>query len=307
MLEKELPALNSRSEILFLYDVTDANPNGDPDENKPRIDSTTGKNFVTDVRLKRTIREYWKNFKGKRIFIDLEESINQDGTVQTAEKRFDSFKETSTLLKECIDVRAFGALIPIKKKSIKFVGPVQFRIGHSLNKVNVVRIRQSAAFASGPGKHQRSFGERYVASYSLVNFYGVINENNAKLTGFSEDDALELFEGLWNGTKNLTTSSKFGHMPRLLLRVEYNEPNFFIGELDSYPKIVIDEGKEEMQVRSTKDYRLDMSALMSKLKESKEKIGRVQVMWDRKLNLSHGIGDGLREEGIKVDSFGFAT
>lgn len=59
--------VKNRSEILFLYDVTDANPNGDPvDENRPRIDEETGVNIVTDVRLKRTIRDYLINFKNKK-------------------------------------------------------------------------------------------------------------------------------------------------------------------------------------------------------------------------------------------------
>ena len=59
-----------RSEIIFIYDVNDGNPNGDPlDENKPRIDEETGINIVTDVRLKRTIRDYLHNFKGLEIFV----------------------------------------------------------------------------------------------------------------------------------------------------------------------------------------------------------------------------------------------
>mgnify|MGYP001288824441 CR=1 FL=1 len=60
----------NRSEILFLYDVTDANPNGDPvDENKPRIDEETGINMVTDVRLKRTVRDYLHSLKQKSVFV----------------------------------------------------------------------------------------------------------------------------------------------------------------------------------------------------------------------------------------------
>jgi CRISPR-associated protein Csh2 len=55
--------ISNRAELLFLYDVKDANPNGDPlDENKPRIDEETGVNIVTDVRLKRTIRDYLHDF-----------------------------------------------------------------------------------------------------------------------------------------------------------------------------------------------------------------------------------------------------
>ena len=62
--------VKNRSEILFLYDVTDANPNGDPvDENKPRIDEETGINLVTDVRLKITIRDYLYYYKGLDVFV----------------------------------------------------------------------------------------------------------------------------------------------------------------------------------------------------------------------------------------------
>jgi len=62
--------VEDRSELLFIYDLRDGNPNGDPlDENKPRIDEETGVNIVTDVRLKRTIRDYLHDFKGKEIFV----------------------------------------------------------------------------------------------------------------------------------------------------------------------------------------------------------------------------------------------
>ncbi|HON73139.1 MAG TPA: type I CRISPR-associated protein Cas7, partial [bacterium] len=62
--------IKNRSEILFLYDATNINPNGDPlDENKPRIDEETGINIVTDVRLKRTIRDYLFDYKGIEVFI----------------------------------------------------------------------------------------------------------------------------------------------------------------------------------------------------------------------------------------------
>ena len=66
---RRMKAMN-RSELLFLYDITDANPNGDPmDENKPRLDEETGINLVTDVRLKRTIRDYLHETKSQNIFV----------------------------------------------------------------------------------------------------------------------------------------------------------------------------------------------------------------------------------------------
>ena len=91
--------IEKRSEILFLYDVTYANPNGDPnDENKPRIDEESGLNIVTDVRLKRTIRDYLHDFKKEEIFI--REIRDEDGYLQDAKTRARDFLPQDVDLKE---------------------------------------------------------------------------------------------------------------------------------------------------------------------------------------------------------------
>jgi CRISPR-associated protein, Csh2 family len=82
--------LKNRREILFLYDVSFGNPNGDPNDlNKPRIDEETGKNIVTDVRLKRTVRDYLMNFEGFEIFV--KEIAKEDGSIQDAKARAKDF------------------------------------------------------------------------------------------------------------------------------------------------------------------------------------------------------------------------
>lgn len=82
--------IKNRSEILFIYDVKDANPNGDPvDENKPRIDEETGINYITDVRLKRTIRDYLHDYKDKEIFVI--EHREESGNLKTKEKKVGGF------------------------------------------------------------------------------------------------------------------------------------------------------------------------------------------------------------------------
>ncbi len=146
--------INSRQEILFIYDVTDANPNGDPlDENKPRIDEETGINIVTDVRLKRTIRDYLYSYKGfdvkggKDIFVreipdeesgiqdakkraldflnsEIEEEIDRkelvsgfvSGKVKIDTKELFILKEniSKNLICLSIDVRLFGATVPME-------------------------------------------------------------------------------------------------------------------------------------------------------------------------------------------------
>lgn len=85
--------ITQRREILFLYDVENNNPNGDPnDENKPRIDEENGRNLVTDVRLKRTIRDYLKDYKNQNIFV--QEIVFEDGTIQDGKTRAKDFGKT---------------------------------------------------------------------------------------------------------------------------------------------------------------------------------------------------------------------
>lgn len=106
--------MKSRSEILFLYDIVDNNPNGDPlDSNKPRIDEETSINLVTDVRLKRTIRDYLYDYKDEEIFV--REIKDDKGKVQDGKARAANFGKTKeevskNILKQCIDVRLFGGL-----------------------------------------------------------------------------------------------------------------------------------------------------------------------------------------------------
>lgn len=290
--------VSNRSEIVFLYDIKDANPNGDPmDENKPRMDEETGINIVTDVRLKRTIRDYLYNFKKQEIFV--REIEYKPGKIQDAKMRAEDFltkkgekldkKKLSleemkssiyqNIIQQCIDLRLFGATVPLEKSpkeksSLILVGPVQFRFGRSLHKVEMVHIKGTGAFASEAGKAQKTFREEYILPYSLISFYGIINENAAKTTNLLESDVSMLLEGIWNGTKNLISRSKIGQMPRLLLRVIYREKNYHIGDLDK--KIVLDSEKDDVEIRNVSEVRLDISKLIETLQACKEKIEKIE-------------------------------
>ena len=275
-----MAVIDQRSELVFLYDIKDANPNGDPlDANKPRIDEETGINLVTDVRLKRTIRDYLFDYKGfngeggKDIFV--REIKNDDKSIQDGKERAKDFKEDpKKVLDQCIDVRLFGGVIPLTGDSITYTGPVQFQMGRSLHKVELNYIKGTGAFASGSGKSKKTFREEYVVPYSLVGFYGIINENAAQSTELTKDDIELLMEGIWKGTKNLITRSKVGQTPRMLLKVNYSEENYFIGELKNYIKLATDLREEE--IRDVSDYKLDVSALLSVIEANSEKIESVE-------------------------------
>ncbi len=301
--------IENRSEILFLYDVKDINPNGDPmDENKPRIDEELGVNIVTDVRLKRTIRDYLHDFKNQEILVrEIEYEV---GKIQDAKLRAEDFlkkdgkkidkNEVKTLaemknlileniLKECIDVRLFGCTIPIEKSTneksaITLTGPVQFRMGRSLHKVEVIHIKGTGAFASAAGKEQKTFRDEYVLPYSLICFYGIINENASKYSHLTEEDIDLLLAGIWSGTKNLISRSKIGQMPHLLLRVIYKEENYHIGDLDKKIHVKYENGMNDEKARSIKDFKLDVTELWESIEANKDKILKLEFQLSPDLN-----------------------
>jgi len=288
--------VTKRREILFIYDVSFGNPNGDPnDSNKPRIDEETGRNLVTDVRLKRTVRDYLLNFERLEIFV--REIGNDDGVIQDAKARAKDFENNpEKILNECIDVRLFGGTIPIetgKKKdsSITFTGPVQFNIGQSLHRVKLEYIKGTGAFASDANKQQKTFREEYILPYSLIAFHGVVNENTAKITKLTDSDVEYLKKGLWLGTKNLISRSKTEHMPRLLIEIVYKEGGkYHIGELNRYVKLVSEKLDEE--IRSPEDYVLDLSKLFEAIEQDQEKIEKVNYLIDKNLKIQPDILQG---------------
>jgi CRISPR-associated protein Csh2 len=324
--------VENRSELLFLYDATYANPNGDPmEENRPRIDEETGINIVTDVRLKRTIRDYFLDLIGNSdsrltnqdIFI--KETRDEEGFLYDGKKRakdflekeegkFSEMKEATQkdICSKCIDIRLFGAVIPLEfkikknkseKGSITLIGPVQFRFGRSLHRVNTKFIKGTGAFASdyeGKKSMQHTFREEYILPYSLITFYGVVNENAAKSTDLTDDDVDLLLEGIWNGTKNLITRSKFGQMPRFLMRIMYKDKNFHIGDLDKMIECIPNDGMEDEKIRDISEIELDISNLMKSLSKHKERIKRIDFDVDSELAFvvddAQIIGDALENK-----------
>lgn len=312
--------IKNRSEILFLYDVTDANPNGDPiDENKPRIDEETGINIVTDVRLKRTVRDYLHDFLKQEIFVRKE--TDAEGNRKTKESIFDEYKTPAEVIKKCLDIRLFGgtfALKSNKKKGKKtedvesqdtpednqegafsLTGPVQFKFGRSLHKVDLTYIKGTTVMPSGKGKEQGTFTEKYILPYSLIAFYGIVNENAAQNQNIplTEEDIKLLLEGIWNGTKNLISASKVGQMPRFLLQVVQKEQNFHIGELDKRIKFVFD--KNDKELRAITDGKVDITELVLVLTQNKDKIEKIYYKADEHLSFVLSGKETSIEEALK--------
>lgn len=330
--------LETRSEVLFLYDVIDANPNGDPnDENRPRMDLESGKARVSDVRLKRTIRDYL-HAQGEEIFC--REIEKDDGTIQEGKDRAEDFfkliedeakNKTSNVIQKrdfiermvvdrCIDVRLFGATIPVAKpadakgkdSSVTLTGPVQFAMGGSLHRVEPQFIKGTGAFASGQGAQQRTFREEYVLPYALIAFYGIVNHQAGKTTGLKVDDVENLYEAMWFGTKELITRSKIGQRPLLLIVVEYKREhaNAYIGRLDRFLTVTDREATaiRGESIRDAGEVTLNLKDLIAVLARRKESIERVRFAHDERLPLSSGFSEhdgAYKIAEIKAERFPF--
>jgi CRISPR-associated protein Csh2 len=285
--------ISNRSELLFLYDIENANPNGDPlNENRPRFDTESSTILVSDVRLKRTIRDYWYEYKGfngegesQDIFVR-ETKYEDKGKeyIKDGKRRAKDFQEQAAIiLGKCIDIRVFGGVIPLSNDSITYIGPVQFQMGKSLNMTEIIEEQGTGAFASGDGKGQATFRTEYKIPYAVIGFNGVINEKSAQYSTMNEDDKALLIEGIWEGTKNLISRSKFGQAPLFLLTIDHTEP-FYIGNLRQRLKLDCGE-KNEIQIRSTNDFKLDVTELVEVLKVNKDKIAALSLKTDSRLTM----------------------
>lgn len=289
--------INNRTELLFLYEIENANPNGDPlNENRPRFDSEDSTAIVSDVRLKRSIRDYWFEYKGyngsgeKDIFVrETKYSDTKGEFVASGKRRAEDFRKdkkvskeehTKNVLGRCIDIRVFGGVLPLDKDSLTFTGPCQFQMGKSLNQTTIIEEQGTGAFASGDGKGQATFRTEYKLPYAVIGFNGIINEKAAAYTEMTEEDKSLLLEGVWDGTKNLISRSKFGQTPLFLLSIDYKEP-FYIGNLRQRLKL---ECENELKIRSTNDFKLDLTKLINALKANDDKIAEINLQIDDRLS-----------------------
>lgn len=283
--------IKNRSELLFLYEIENANPNGDPlNENRPRFDAENSTVIVSDVRLKRTIRDYWFEYKGfdgtngKDIFVRETKYVDGDKEyVSDGKRRAVAFSESrDKVLESCIDIRVFGGVLPLKNDSITLTGPTQFQMGCSLHKTEIITEQGTGAFASADKKSQATFRTEYKIPYALIGFNGVINEKSANYSLMSEDDKKLLEEGIWEGTKNLISRSKFGQNPVLLITINYKD-SFYIGNLRQRLKLISD--KNDLAIRGLADFKLDVTEVFAELKANRERIESVKIKLDSRLNI----------------------
>jgi CRISPR-associated protein Csh2 len=311
--------IEARSEILFIYDAQDCNPNGDPyNDNQPRIDQATGQAVVTDLRLKRYLREQLQTDKhgvfirtpddDRQAFKRIDAALGMFEEVEEPEdfETVEAVKET--FLKRAVDVRYFGATFTFDVDSEEtqdmiqdrfgsnLTGPVQFSPARSLNRVerNTESKRITSVLSSDDENQQGTFAQDERLKYAIFPFHGVVNENGAADTHLSTDDVERLDTLLWRSIKNQTISrSKIGQAPRLYLRVEF-EAGFHTGHLHRTIELGTDDSPGEL--RDIRDVTIDVTETLRTLNEVKDRIEAVHIVGDRHLTCSvDSTADGLIE------------
>jgi CRISPR-associated protein Csd2 len=207
--------LKNRIDFVYIFDVQDGNPNGDPDAgNLPRVDAETGMGLVTDVCLKRKVRNYVQVAKecaaGYDIFIKekavlntLIDAAHEEDTVKTASDKTSAARDL--MCKKYFDIRTFGAVMSTGKNAGQVRGPIQFTFARSVDPIaamehSITRMAVTTEKeAEKQGGDNRTMGRKATVPYGLYVCHGFISANLAKQTGFSEED-LNLF---WDALKNM--------------------------------------------------------------------------------------------------------
>ncbi|MCL2035184.1 MAG: type I-C CRISPR-associated protein Cas7/Csd2 [Oscillospiraceae bacterium] len=229
-------AIQNRYEFVLLYDVENGNPNGDPDAgNMPRIDPETGHGIVTDVCIKRKIRNYIEmtqdNRPGFDIYVKQGTSLNtQDKLGVEHVKDIKDKAEKSRGFRDFMcgyfyDIRAFGAVMTTaaKEKDLSNVagqvrGPVQLAFGRSVDPIvpqEVTITRVAITTEEKASSASTEMGRKHIVPYGLYRQEGFISANLAqKVTGFSQED-LDL---LWNAIAHMFEEDRSAARGKMTLR-----------------------------------------------------------------------------------------
>lgn len=210
-----MTALNNRYEFVLLFDIKDGNPNGDPDAgNMPRLDPETNQGLVTDVCLKRKIRNYVELTQGDNAgyAIYMQEKAVLNDQNRKAYTKLDLKPEPKKLPKEAdkakaltqfmcdhfFDVRTFGAVMSTEVNTGTVRGAVQLAFARSIDPVfpQEISITRMAVTNEKDVEKERTMGRKHIIPYGLYRVHGFISAALAEKTGFSEEDLQILWKSL---------------------------------------------------------------------------------------------------------------
>lgn len=198
--------IKNRYDFVFLYDVKDGNPNGDPDfDNQPRIDFETREGLVSDVCIKRKVRNYIQlkveagEFDAAKydIFIRQGNILNDIINEEKEKADKDEKKGRMSMCEMYYDIRAFGAVLSTGDGLGVVRGPVQFGFSRSIDSVDS-RTHSLTRCCVVDNAESTTFGSKSTVSYGLYRMHGYISAFDGEKCHFTEDDLKLLWEALMN-------------------------------------------------------------------------------------------------------------
>ncbi|WP_040197367.1 type I-C CRISPR-associated protein Cas7/Csd2 [Candidatus Soleaferrea massiliensis] len=267
-------ALEKRYEFVLLFDVENGNPNGDPDAgNMPRIDAETGYGIVTDVCIKRKIRNYVEITREDEPGFDIyvKDGIPLNTQHKKAYEAYDmkpdkslpkdlalAQKLTGFMCKNFYDIRAFGAVMSTKVNCGQVRGPVQINFARSIDPIVPQELTITRVTVTSEEDKQRKdheMGRKQIVPYALYRAEGYISANLAqKVTGFDENDLEVLWESLINLFEHDHSASRGKMATRKLYIFEHSTP---LGNAPShllFDRIRIERKKDVPVARKFQDY-----------------------------------------------------
>jgi len=262
----------NRIDFVFLFDVKDANPNGDPDAgNLPRIDPETGHGLVTDVCLKRKVRNYVSLTRNNE---SPHEIYFTEGAVLNAlhERAYQSVGEkpskklpresaaalTGFMCKNFYDIRTFGAVMSTEVNCGQVRGPVQFSFARSVDPIvsSEHAITRSSVTNERDADKERTIGRKFTVPYALYRMHGFVNPFFADKTGFADGDLDLLWEALINAFQfDQSAARPAGSMAtRRLIVFEHDSK---LGNAPSHKlldSVQVSAGTDQIAPRSFADY-----------------------------------------------------
>lgn len=210
-------AIQHRYDFIYLFDVTDGNPNGDPDAgNLPRVDAETGQGLVTDVCLKRKVRNYVGLVHGEQppyeIYVKERAVLNaqherayQSLGLKSEPKKLPkdeakALELTLWMCKNFYDIRAFGAVMTTEVNCGQVRGPIQLTTARSIDPIVSAEhaiTRCAVTNQKDAESKDREMGRKFTVPYGLYRAFGYINPTLAERTHFSQSD-LDLFKKALN-------------------------------------------------------------------------------------------------------------
>ena len=279
-----MSAIANRYEFVYLFDVTNGNPNGDPDAgNMPRLDPETNQGLVTDVCLKRKIRNYvaleksdaeGKPEQGYVIYMQEKSVLNNQHKqayaalgIEPEPKKLPkneakAHELTRWMCANFFDVRAFGAVMTTEVNAGQVRGPIQLAFATSIDPVIPleVSITRMAVTHEKDLEKERTMGRKHIIPYGLYRAHGFISAKLAERTGFSEGDLELLWRALINMFEHDRSAARGEMAARKLIVFKHDHPmgNAPAHKLFDLVKVQRVEGEADTPARSFADYEVSI-------------------------------------------------